>query len=58
MKTYKIMRIERKCIQKDYSYAEIVMQAEAQDGWEVVSVAFDVSRDICGDMVITFSRDI
>ena len=58
MKTYKIIKIERKCIKNDYSYAEIMMQAEAQDGWEVVSVAFDVSKDICGDMVITLSRDL
>ena len=58
MKTYKIVEIERKCIQNDYSYAEIVMQAEAQDGWEVVSVAFDTTKDIRGTMVITFSREL
>lgn len=57
MKTYKIIEIERKYIKKDYSYAEGVMESEAHDGWEVVSIAFDTGKDICGNMVITFSRE-
>ena len=57
MKTYKIIEIKRKFIKNDYSYAEGVMESEANDGWEVVSVAFDMSTDICGDMVIVFSRE-
>ena len=57
MKTYKIIEIKRKFIKNDYSYAEGVMESEANDGWEVVSVAFDMSKDICGDMVIVFSRE-
>ncbi|MBR3449166.1 MAG: DUF4177 domain-containing protein [Oscillospiraceae bacterium] len=57
MKTYKIVEIERKCIKNDYSYAEIVMESEAQDGWEVVTVTFDQGKDIRGSMIIVFSRE-
>ena len=57
MKEYKIIEIERRYIKNDYSYAEGVMASEAQDGWKVVSVAFDASKDIRGNMVITFSRE-
>lgn len=57
MKTYKIIEIPRKYIKKDYSYAEGVMESEARDGWDVVSVSFDTGKDICGNMVITFSRE-
>lgn len=57
MKEYKIIEIERRYIKNDYSCAEDVMASEAQDGWEVVSVAFDASKDIRGNMVITFSRE-
>ena len=57
MKTYKIIKIERRYIKKDYSYAEGVMESEAKDGWEVISVAFDVNKNICGNMVITFARE-
>ena len=57
MKAYKIVEIERRYIKNDYSYAEGVMESEAHDGWEVVSVAFDNSKDIRGNMVITFARE-
>lgn len=57
MKEYKIIEIERRNIKNDYIYAEGVMASEAQDGWEVVSVAFDANKDIRGNMVITFCRE-
>lgn len=56
MKEYKIIEIERRFIKNDYSYAEAIMTAEAADGWELVSTAFDTSKDIRGFMVLTFSR--
>ncbi len=57
MKEYKIIEIPRKYIKKDYSYAEAVMNTEAADGWDVVSVTVDTGKDISGILVITFSRE-
>ena len=56
MKEYKIIEIERRFIKNDYSYAEAIIAAESADGWELVSTAFDTSKDIRGSMVLTFSR--
>lgn len=57
MKEYKIVEIERKYLKQDYSFAEAAMNAEAERGWEVVSVNFDVAKDLRGHMLITFARE-
>jgi hypothetical protein len=57
MKEYKIIKVERRFIKNDYTYAEVVMERESTDGWELISTAFDPAKDIRGDMVLTFSRE-
>ena len=58
MKEYKIIEIEYKYIKNDYGFAEGVMNAEAQNGWEVVSTLLDTVKNIRGVvLVITFCRE-
>ena len=57
MKEFKIIEVDRKEINKDYSYAESIMEEQSAEGWEVVSVTSDMSVDIRGKLLITLQRD-
>lgn len=58
MKEYKIIEIDHKYIKNDYGFAEGVMNAEAQNGWEVVCMSLDPVKSIRGAfLVITFCRE-
>ena len=57
MKEFKIVRVESRFLKKDDAYAEKLLADYAAEGWRVVSVSSDISRDLRGGLLITLEKE-
>lgn len=54
MKEYKILEVKK---EKSFEKVQELMEQMSQQGWEVVSVAFDSWSKLNLQLLITFSRE-